>query len=70
MSGMDGLLDRLAEQHPVRQLGQRIVTGQMRRVGLGLAAFGDLFEGGEPALLHSLMRYRERAPVAQFPGVG
>nr|WP_239002945.1 hypothetical protein [Rhodovastum atsumiense] len=36
------LVQPLAEQHPVGQAGQRVVVGEMRDMGIGLAALGDV----------------------------
>ena len=40
-------LDPLAEQHPVRQVGQRVVMRQMRDLLVGCAAVGDVLDDVE-----------------------
>ncbi len=42
-------LELLAEQRPVRQIGQRIIMGEMGDLFLGAPAFGDILDGGDPA---------------------
>ena len=37
-------LDLLAEQHPVRQVGQRVVMREMRDLFVGAAALGDVVD--------------------------
>ena len=47
----------LAEQHPVRQIGQRVVMRQMRDPLLGAPALGDVLQGRHPAAVGK-RRYR------------
>ena len=43
------LLHLVAEQHAVRQIGQRVVARHVHDLGLGLAALGDVFIGHDHA---------------------
>ncbi len=63
----EGAFEPLVEQHPVGEIGQRIVVGHMLDLDLGPALFGDVFMGCDPAEVgHRPMADLERAPVAQF----
>ena len=60
-----GLFELFAEQRPVRQIGQRIMTRHMRDLLLGRLPFGDVLERGDPsAALHGLIDHAERAAAA------
>ena len=67
-----GLFELLAEQRPVRQVGQRVMARHVRNLFLGLLPFGDVFEGRDPAAaLHRLIDDADRAPVLnERPGRG
>ena len=55
-------LEPLAEQHAVRQIGQRVVMRQMRDLPLGAPALGNVFLGRDPsaALQRLVARSRSR----------
>ena len=38
------VFDALAEQHPVRQIGQRVVMREMRYLFIGSSAIGDIID--------------------------
>jgi hypothetical protein len=65
--GGQRLLQSLAEQHPVRQVGERIVVGEVFQFRRRRALLGDLFESGEPAVLHGLKGHFERAAAGDLP---
>ena len=59
-------LEPLVEQRAVRQVGQRIVMGEVGDAFLGAAAFGDVFMGRQPAAVgHRLVDDLDRAPVGR-----
>lgn len=43
------LFHLVLEQDAIGQIGERVVPGHMDDLGLGLAAFGDIFVGRDPA---------------------
>jgi hypothetical protein len=45
------LFHLILEQHAIGQIGQRVVPRHMDDLGLGLAAFGDIFVGRDPAAI-------------------
>ena len=60
-----GLFELLAEQRPVRQIGQRVMARHMRDLFLGGLPFGDVLEGGDPsAALHGLIDDADCTSVA------
>ena len=67
-----GLFELLAEQRPVRQIGQRVMARHVRNLFLGLLPFGDVLEGRDPAAaLHRLIDDADRASVlGDRPGHG
>src|SRR5205823_14424112 len=44
-----GFVEALAEQHAVGKPSERVVGGQMRDLGLGAIALGDVHIGGDEA---------------------
>jgi hypothetical protein len=57
-----GLFELLAEQRPVRQVGQRVMARHVGNLFLGGLPFGDVFEGSDPsAALHRLIDHAKRA---------
>ena len=71
LDAVEGVLQMLAEQHAVRQIGQHVVPRQMRDLGLGAAALGDVLVHRDPAaVLHRPLRHRDDAAVHQLLGEG
>ena len=57
-------LEPFAEQGAVRQIGQRVVMGEVRDALLGAPALGDVFMGGHPsAVRQRLVDDLDRAAV-------
>ena len=54
------------EQRPVRQVGQRIVVGEMLDLGLDAAVFGDVFQRRGPAAVgRALVDQPDRASIGR-----
>ncbi len=71
LDAVEGILEMLAEQHAVGQIGQHVVARQMRDLGLGAAALGDVLVHRDPAaVLHRALRHRDDPAVHQFLGEG
>ena len=63
------ILKVLTEQHAIRQIGEHVVARQMRDLGLGAAALGDVLVHRDPAaVLHRPLRHRDDAAVHQLLG--
>ena len=64
------VLQRLAQQHAVGQVGQRVVARHVGDLALRALPLGDVFVGGEPAAAgQRLADDREGAPVRQADNV-
>ena len=62
-----GLFELLAEQRPVRQIGQRVMARHVRDLLLSGLPFGDVLEGSDPpAAFHGLIDHAERTSVAPY----
>ncbi len=60
------LFESVVQQHPVRQIGQRIVVRHVLDLDLGLALLGDVLMGRDPAAAgHRPVADLDRAPVLQ-----
>ena len=66
------LFELLAEQGPVRQVGQRVMARHVGNLFLGGLPFGDVFKGSDPsAPLHGLIDHAKRTSVTvDRPGHG
>ena len=61
------LFEPLVQQHPVGEVGQRVVVRHVFDLDLGSPLLGDVFMGGDPAAVgHRPVPNLEGAPVAQF----
>ena len=61
------MLQPLVQQHPVGKIGQRIMVGHVLDLDLGLPLLGDVFVGGDPAVIgHRTMADLEGLAVLQF----
>ena len=61
------LFEPLVQQHPVGEVGQRVVVRHVFDLDLGSPLLGDVFMGGDPAAVgHRPVPDLEGAPVAQF----
>ena len=49
LDGLQRLFELFMKQHPVRQIGERVVMRQMRDLLFRALAFGDVLDGGDPA---------------------
>ena len=56
LDAFEGILEMLTKQHPVGQVGEHVMAGQMRDLGLGAAALGDVFVHGDPAAVAAAVR--------------
>ena len=53
IASAERFLHLVLEQHAIGQIGERVVAGHVDDLGLGLAAFGDIFVGCDPAAVRS-----------------
>ena len=61
------LFEPLVQQHPIGEIGERVVVGHIFDLDLGLPLLGDVFMGGNPAAVgHRPVANLEGAPVSQF----
>ena len=61
------LLHLLAEQQPVRQIGERVMARHVHDLRFGLAAFGDVLVGRDPAAVGGgVVGAGHHAAVAEF----
>ena len=68
--GSQRVLQSLAEQHTVRQIGQRVMMREMRHSCFGPAALCDVLERGKPAVVHRLVGHVEYPPAGKLPDGG
>ena len=61
------MFEPLVQQHPIGEIGQRIVVRHVLDLDLGLALLGDVLMGGNPAAVgHRPVADLDGAPVLQF----
>ena len=71
LDAVERVLEMLAEQHAIGQVGQHVVARQMRDLGLGAPPLGDVLVHRDPAaVLHRALRHRDDPAVHQFLGEG
>ncbi len=61
------LFEPLVQQHPIGEIGERVVVGHIFDLDLGLPLLGDVLMGGNPAAVgHRPVANLEGAPVSQL----
>ena len=71
LDALERILEMLAEQHAVGQVGQHVVARQMRDLGFGAPPLGDVLVHRDPAaVLHRPLRHRDDTAVHQLLGEG
>ena len=67
VAAAERLFHLVAEQHAVRQIGERVVARHVHDLGFGLPAFGDVLVGRDPAAVRSrTVQARDHASVVEL----
>ena len=71
LDALEGILEMLAEQHAVWQVREHVMARQMRDLGFGAPALGDVLVHRDPAaVLHRTLRHRDDTAIHQLLGEG